>query len=205
MSTPQSTNTNASGISKDFYAQINQSTSQWINFDHDPTDSDDIDDEISQYNNSENKPSLNNDNYPLHIVQKRVLFVSLIQLYRSYKTIPSFILENALFTFGIKRSWLFPQTQSEITESKNAYIQHFISDWSTQFMQIIKDKDKKGHVLWIEPCNNNIQTKQFWNKISNQLTTITDLSVSQHINKSKNKHNNNNEITDILEHPNQNV
>ncbi len=49
MSTPQSTNTNASGISKDFYAQINQSTSQWINLDHDTTENDDDDDEIKQF------------------------------------------------------------------------------------------------------------------------------------------------------------
>ncbi len=68
-------------------------------------------------------------------------------------------------------------------------------------MQIIKDKDKKGHVLWIEPCNNNIQIKQFWNKISNQLTKIIDTSVTQNTKSNKKKHNNN-EITNILENDN---
>eukprot|EP01084_Bolivina_argentea_P312478 540984_1 len=107
MSTPQTTKGLPLTPSKRLYNTITESTSQWINLDHDTTD----DDENKEYNNLQ--PYLNS------LIQKRVLFVSIIQLYRSYKTIPSFILENALFTFDIKRSWLFPQTEFEMKESQN--------------------------------------------------------------------------------------
>eukprot|EP01084_Bolivina_argentea_P245516 411055_1 len=75
---------------------------------------------------------------PRYFLQKRVLFVSAIQLYRSYTKIPSFILQNAIFAFAMKRSWILPENQRENVEAQTTYIYHFVSNWSAEFIQIIK-------------------------------------------------------------------
>eukprot|EP01084_Bolivina_argentea_P108663 194207_1 len=116
---------------------------------------------------------------PSDLVQKRVLFVSLVQLHSSYLNgIPWFILEHSIFAFNVQKSWIFPQTDKETEESNNSYIYHFKQIWSQEFIDIIQQKDKKGHVLWIEPCETS-EALTIWNKISNQLTQIVDLSVSE--------------------------
>lgn len=85
--------------------------------------------------------SINNIN-PSDLVQKRVLFVSLVQLHRGYSNgIPSFILEHSICVFGVKRSWLFPQNDQQRQESNNSYIAHFKNQWSAEFMDMIANKD----------------------------------------------------------------
>lgn len=150
--------------------------------DNDSNDDNDDNDEKESKNNSLTT-EINANSDPLHFRQKRVCFVSIIQLQRALINIPPFILENAIFAFGMKRSWLFPQTEQEREEANNCYIQRFKSSWSHNFIQMILDKDKQGHILWIEPFDTNINgtshdQDQQWNKISEQLSKIVDLSLS---------------------------
>ena len=80
---------------------------------------------------------------PADLVQKRVLFVSLVQLHRTYMNgIPKFVLDHAVFAFGVKRIWLFPQNALETQESKNSYIDYFRSSWSAEFLDMIAEKDE---------------------------------------------------------------
>ncbi len=56
------------------------------------------------YSKSINNEMNNNKINPADLVQKRVLFVSLVQLYGAYLNgIAAFILQHSIFAFGVKR------------------------------------------------------------------------------------------------------
>ena len=103
---------------------------------------------------------------PIYLPQMRVLFVSIIQLYRSLTDIPSFILDNALFAFAIRKSWLFPQSEHEKIAAKHTYIDHFASEWSSDFIQMIRKKDQLRffilYILYIHSVTYKNETE--WDK-----------------------------------------
>eukprot|EP01084_Bolivina_argentea_P097209 174769_1 len=84
--------------------------------------------------------------------QRRYVFVSVIGLYQTWKTIPSIILNSSILLMPLKQQWLYDTTQHT-----NEIKTHFISTTSIfqdqketkEFIELLKWKDSQGLVFWM--------------------------------------------------------
>jgi len=100
----------------------------------------------------------------------RTAFVSEIFLSKQYKSIPADVLNNSIFIFKGKRSWLFPSTRADLLEAKNlapAYL-----EFDQEYKSLIQQKEEARLVFWFSP-NKNYQ------EMSSFLEGITDLSSGE--------------------------
>eukprot|EP01084_Bolivina_argentea_P241586 405523_1 len=95
-----------------------------------------------QERNSISPNSSNNSLQPYNIrLQKRVIFVSLMGLYQSWKSCPSTILYSSIFLLPLQKQWIY--------QKKHCYQHDFgfvLQD--NDFIKLLKWKDAQGLVFW---------------------------------------------------------
>lgn len=101
---------------------------------------------------------------------RRICFISASYLVREYQQIPKDVLDNAIFFFGSKRSWVFPMDANERRESTmqpTAYL-----SFPPDFKDLILEKEKQGLLFWLKP-------EQDYNKVSHFIQTIKDPTTNK--------------------------
>lgn len=126
-------------------------------------------------------------------------FLSCTTLSREWKLVPREEMENAIFFFGSKRSWVFPETkvifanafwkfeslEEQIQDSKKQPTNYLGMD--KEFRDIIKKKDEEQRVFWLKPedfnynggkrCWDDIKQSPFfhptWNNMKNRTNKST--------------------------------
>ncbi|MFI6341139.1 hypothetical protein [Streptomyces sp. NPDC050535] len=80
---------------------------------------------------------------------RRYVFLSATFLSKQYKSIPVEALENAVFFFGSKRSWLFPATREEMLEARKQSAKYL--EFDEDFKSLIRHKEDQKQVFWLLP------------------------------------------------------
>lgn len=81
--------------------------------------------------------------------KRRYIFLSATFLSKQYKTIPAEVLDNAIFFFGDKRSWLFPANREEMLEARSRPDKYL--EFDEEYKSLILRKEKQGLVYWLQP------------------------------------------------------
>jgi len=76
------------------------------------------------------------------------IFLSCSALARVWKRVPADVLERALFFFGSKRKWLFPQTESDAKEARRQPGKYHRMD--KQFLDLVRRKESRGEVHFLK-------------------------------------------------------
>eukprot|EP01083_Nonionella_stella_P069731 186095_1 len=112
--------------------------------------------------------------------QRRLVFVSLIGAYQTWKQCPSVSLYTALFLVPLKRDWLYnPTRYGEELNSNFIHPLRSVSDTKgrQEFMQLLRWKDNQKLVFWMEdeyPESPQSLTHPFWHHLSNSLCNLYD-------------------------------
>ena len=81
--------------------------------------------------------------------KRRIVFVSASFLSKQYKSIPSHVLDNSIFFFGAKRSWLFPANREQMIEARAQPAKYL--EFDEDFKSLILTKDARGLCCWQLP------------------------------------------------------
>jgi len=76
-------------------------------------------------------------------LRKRVIFVSLMGLYQSWKNVPSTILYSSIFLLPLKKQWVYSSEKYNYQHD----FQHVLTD--SNFVKLLKWKDAQGLVFWM--------------------------------------------------------
>lgn len=96
---------------------------------------------------------------------RRYVFLSASFLSRQYKSIPDNALDNAIFFFGAKRSWLFPANREEMLEARSQPTKYL--EFDENFKSLILNKEKQSLVFWLLPDKS-------YSNVSKFIEAITD-------------------------------
>ncbi|GGV05659.1 hypothetical protein GCM10010275_51650 [Streptomyces litmocidini] len=96
---------------------------------------------------------------------RRYAFLSASFLSKQYKAVPPEVLENAIFLFGGKRSWLFPENREEMLEARNLPAKYL--EFDEDFKTLIRHKEDQGLAFWLLPDKD-------YKKVSAWIEGITD-------------------------------
>jgi len=99
--------------------------------------------------------------------KRRYAFLSASFLSKQYKSIPVDILENAIFIFGGKRSWLFPSNREEMLEARALPAKYL--EFDEDFKTLVLHKEKQGLVSWMTS-----NASEFYKSISDKIEAIVD-------------------------------
>ena len=91
--------------------------------------------------------------------QRRLVFLSATFLSKQYKSIPVEVLENAVFLFGSKRSWLFPSTREEMLEARQHPSKYL--EFDEDFKSLVLHKEQQKLVFWLLPSKDYKQASAF--------------------------------------------
>ncbi len=80
---------------------------------------------------------------------RRVVFISASYLVHEYESIPQDVLAVGLFFFGSKRSWVFPVSDEDKTESRAQPTRYL--DFPDVFKELILAKEARNEVFWLKP------------------------------------------------------
>lgn len=80
---------------------------------------------------------------------KRTVFISCSALYNFYRQVDATEMENAIFMFGSKRCWLFPETEAERSDSAQQPTDYL--QMSDHFKQLVLKKEAENLVFWLKP------------------------------------------------------
>eukprot|EP01083_Nonionella_stella_P191701 709335_1 len=137
-----------------------------------------------------NKPNM--INIPKTFDQRRVVFVSLIGLYQSWKQLPLALLHSSIFILPFKHKWIcHPDTCTD--ELKSSFIYKVCQSatfadiaQTNTLIELIKWKHSQGLVFWMldEYVRlNNTKIHPFWHFLSNKLSQLTDPMTGKKYNK----------------------
>jgi hypothetical protein len=90
------------------------------------------------------------------MTDKRLVFISASYLQYNYKTVPKELMDNAIFFFGSKRFWFFPETREEIIEAEDQPTDYVGMD--KEFKELILQKEKQGLLCFLKP---NVVTNKY--------------------------------------------
>eukprot|EP01083_Nonionella_stella_P011802 33484_1 len=133
---------------------------------------------IIRHKNNENSNIIDANS----LEQRRVVFISLIGLYETYKLCPAIILYSSLFVVSMNREWIYHPLKYR-RELQSHPISHYLQSDKlkrNEFMELLKWKDKQGLVLWMlsdYPYPSNCKDKliqPFWYHLSERLRTLHD-------------------------------
>lgn len=93
--------------------------------------------------------------------KRRAVFISASFLSKQYKSIPAFVLDNSVFFFGAKRSWLFPSNREEMVEARTQKYLEFDED----FKSLILHKEDENLCFWQKPHTDFKAASAFFEKI----------------------------------------
>jgi len=79
------------------------------------------------------------------------IFLSCSVLSKEWKRVPGDVLESALFFFGSKRKWLFPQTEGEVLEARRQPGKYHKID--KHFLDLVRRKESRGEVHFLKKPN----------------------------------------------------
>eukprot|EP01084_Bolivina_argentea_P162356 282571_1 len=113
------------------------------------TNENNIDKFIIEFN--KNNGNCAADTYSVALCCKRVVFISLIGLFQSYKTCPSHVLYSSLLILPLRKKWVnskdWPREYiSELKSVSSGLIRDDIR--SHAFFELIKWKNSQGLVIW---------------------------------------------------------
>eukprot|EP01083_Nonionella_stella_P030074 82570_1 len=114
---------------------------------------------------------------------RRVVFVSVLGLYLTWKQCPPYMLYTALCVMPLKRQWIYSPSKYQHDEECNA-----ISDLSPfsdmertkEFIELLKWKDSQGLVSWMlddyqhPPDATTQMVHPFWYDLNGKLTNLYD-------------------------------
>lgn len=86
---------------------------------------------------------------PVLMFARRQVFISYSQMARNLSKIPKKVLEDALFFFGSKRMWFFPNTPEEAAEAKQQPTDYLSTP--PEFLQLLREKEARGQVCFLKP------------------------------------------------------
>eukprot|EP01083_Nonionella_stella_P063882 166016_1 len=127
-------------------------------------------------NNTVNDPSSSLD----ALSHKRVIFISLIGLYQSYKKCPAHILYSSLLIMPLKKDWV--HSPSKYMDQLHAASSGLIlqDSESQELLELIKWKDSQGLVIWAQdeyrtphPSYSDL-VHPFWRFVSDKLVSLYD-------------------------------
>ena len=79
----------------------------------------------------------------------RYVFLSASFLSKQYKSVHDGVLENAIFFFGAKRSWLFPANKEEMAEARSQPTKYL--EFDDGFKSLILHKEEQRQLFWLLP------------------------------------------------------
>lgn len=100
--------------------------------------------------------------------EPRLVFISASFLVKFYTKIPPKQMEESIFFFGSKRSWVFPSNKQEEAESKMQPTDYMA--FPITFRNLIKAKEQKGLVYWLKPDCDFQKVSQFFQNIVDPVT-----------------------------------
>eukprot|EP01084_Bolivina_argentea_P258694 436236_1 len=114
--------------------------------------------------------------------QRRVIFISIIGLYQSWRECPSFVLYSAIFLLPLRKQWIYDPAKyiSEIQSNFVSQFSSFSSDSAamTEFIKLLKWKDSQDLAFWLLDDYNkykkNTSIHPFWQYFSEQLNHLYD-------------------------------
>eukprot|EP01083_Nonionella_stella_P191350 708352_1 len=145
-----------------------------------------------------NKSKQNNDEFIVNYVQnnckikindikfldqRRVVFISLMGLYNTWKSCPAITLYSSIFILPLKRDWIYYPTQytNEIKSTFISQLTMFTDTGSAEineFIKLLKWKDKNGLVFWMlndYKCDKNDSLiHPFWIDVNVKLSNLYD-------------------------------
>jgi len=95
--------------------------------------------------------------------KRRAVFISASFLSKQYRSIPVGTLNNSVFFFGAKRSWLFPSTREEMIEARSQSTKYL--EFDEDFKSLILLKEGEGLCFWQKPHTNFKAASAFFEKI----------------------------------------
>jgi len=101
--------------------------------------------------------------------RRRVVFVSASFLSKQYKTIPTYVMEPAIFLFGGKRSWLFPTNREEMLEARNQQTKYL--EFDEDFKSLILKKEDESLCFWFRPENSYKKASEFLENIQDPVSS----------------------------------
>ena len=104
----------------------------------------------------------------------RVVFISASALKSEWRSIPAEVMASALFCFGSKRCWLFPETAAERTEQARQPTDY--AGFEPELKALIRAKDAAGHLVFLKPptAAGHGNAKGDWPAVSAWLQTVDD-------------------------------
>jgi len=91
------------------------------------------------------------------------VFISASFLSKQYRSIPAETLNNSIFFFGAKRSWLFPSNREEMIEARSQPTKYL--EFDEDFKSLILQKETDGLCYWQQPQNDFKKVSLFFEKI----------------------------------------
>ena len=141
---------------------------------------------IVDYNKRNSCDIDNNDSVDL----RRVVFVSLIGIYKTWRNCPSHILYSSIFIVPLKRSWIYKKSLKSLKLLMMKYFQPSMINPQKkaefkEFIELLRWKDEQRLIFWMldknkkEQDNNNgthrhVFISPFWRNLSMKLTTLYD-------------------------------
>eukprot|EP01083_Nonionella_stella_P165932 553379_1 len=111
---------------------------------------------------------------------RRVVFVSLLGLYQTWRNCPSFLLYTAIFILPLKRKWIYKPSKyiDEMKSCLMSRVNLFLANVSETkaFIELLRWKDRQGLVCWaLDEYNHAIEeplVRPFWRDVSSKLTNL---------------------------------
>eukprot|EP01084_Bolivina_argentea_P299970 517129_1 len=111
--------------------------------------------------------------------QRRTVFVSLIGLFETYTTCPTYVLYSSLLIMPLQKKWIYDisRHKKELESSFNSKLTNQHKD----FIEFLRWKDSQNCVFWMadEYQNKGTETEHslvspFWKVLSSELTILYD-------------------------------
>ncbi|WP_329575643.1 hypothetical protein OG500_01665 [Kitasatospora sp. NBC_01250] len=99
---------------------------------------------------------------------RRYAFLSATFLSKQYKSIPDETLDNAIFFFGAKRSWLFPTNREEMLEARSQPSKYL--EFDDDFKSLVLQKKERGLVFWLLPDKSYSNASKFIEAITDPVS-----------------------------------
>lgn len=90
---------------------------------------------------------------------RRHVFLSAPSLSKQYSSIPAHVLDNSIFLFNAKRSWLFPSTREDMLEARSQPTKYL--EFDEDFKSLILRKEKGGLMFWLLPEKSHAKASDF--------------------------------------------
>eukprot|EP01083_Nonionella_stella_P038855 105647_1 len=130
-----------------------------------------------------NKKNLMTDPSDVPLCSKRLIFISLVGLFQTYKKCPPHMLHSSILVMPLKRKWIYSSKYEEQMQSVSSGLIGRDDAQSSEFYQLLKYKDSQGLVFWAKDeyksSSNDTLTHPFWQLVSYKLSCLQDPITSK--------------------------